>query len=94
MRTLVMGRVMVFLIAWLFRRGRVHRMTHQLVKCVFDVFDVGTLVLKGLSRGTELYNVGIYILDVLQVVMDVVSNQFIEFLGASDGHLGRGKKMG
>jgi hypothetical protein len=80
MRTLVMGRVMVFLIGWLFRRGRVQGMAHQLVKCVFDVFDVGTLVLEGLNRGIELANVGIDILDVL-LVLDVVNNQCIEFLG-------------
>jgi hypothetical protein len=53
MRTLVMRRVLVFLIGWLFRRGRVQGMPHQLVKCGFDVFDVGTLVLEDLNRGIE-----------------------------------------
>jgi hypothetical protein len=42
MRTLVMGRVIVFLIERLFRRGRVRGAAHQLVECVVDV---GTLVL-------------------------------------------------
>jgi hypothetical protein len=61
-------------------------MIHQLFKCVFDVFDVGTLVLEDLNRGIEQDNVGIDILDVL-LVLEVVSNQCIEFLGMSGGHL-------
>jgi hypothetical protein len=52
-RTLVMGRVLVFLIGWLFRKGRVMENSHQLVMCGFDVFDVGTLVLEDLKRGIE-----------------------------------------
>jgi hypothetical protein len=40
MRALEMGRVSVFMIGRLFRRGRVQGVTHQLVECVFDVFDV------------------------------------------------------
>jgi hypothetical protein len=53
MRTLVMGRVMVILIRWLFKIGRVLGMTHKVSKHgfeVFEVFDVGTLVLEGLNR--------------------------------------------
>jgi hypothetical protein len=42
-----------------------------LVECVFDVFDVGTLVLEDLNGGIELANVGIESLDVL-LVLDVV----------------------
>jgi hypothetical protein len=52
MRNLVMGRVMVILIRWLFRRGRVLGMTHEVFKGVFevfDVFDVGTLFLEDLN---------------------------------------------
>jgi hypothetical protein len=62
MRTLVMGRVIIFFIRWLFRRGRVQGMTHKFVKCFFDVFDVGTLVLDDLNRAIEHSNVGIDIL--------------------------------
>jgi hypothetical protein len=71
MRTLVMGRVMVILIGWLFRRERVHGMTPQLVKCgfdVFDVFDVGTLVLEELNNEIERSNVFIDILDACLVL--------------------------
>jgi hypothetical protein len=53
MRTLVMGRFMVILIRWLFRRGRVLRTYHEVFKGVFEVFevfDVGTLVLEDLNR--------------------------------------------
>jgi hypothetical protein len=52
MRTLVMGRVTVILIRWLFRRGRVLGMAHEVVKGgfeVFEVFDVGTLFLEDLD---------------------------------------------
>ena len=42
-RALVMGSVMVILIRWLFRRGRVLGMAHE----VF--FDVGTLFLEDLN---------------------------------------------
>jgi hypothetical protein len=44
MRTLVMGRVIIFLIGRFLRRFRVQGAAHQLVKCVFDVLDVGTFV--------------------------------------------------
>jgi hypothetical protein len=71
MRALEMGRVSVFMIGRLFIRGRVQGATHQLVECVFDVFDGGTLVLEGLNGGIELANVGIEGLDVL-LVLDVV----------------------
>jgi hypothetical protein len=56
MRTLVMGRVVVILIRWLFRRGRVLGMAHEVfiggfeVFEVFEVFDVGTLVLEDLNN--------------------------------------------
>jgi hypothetical protein len=46
MRALVMGRVMVILIRWLSRRGRVLRMTHEVF---FEVFDVGTLFLEDIN---------------------------------------------
>jgi hypothetical protein len=49
-----MGRFMVFLRGWLFRRGRIRRINHELVQCgfdVFEVFDVGTFV-----RGFEQQN--------------------------------------
>jgi hypothetical protein len=49
-------------------------MAHQLVKCIFDVFDVGTLVLEDLNRGIVHANVGVGILDVL-LIMNVVNNQ-------------------
>jgi len=52
MRTLVMGRVMVILIRWFFRRGRVLGTTHEVFKGgfkVFKVFDVGTLFLEDLN---------------------------------------------
>jgi len=62
MGTLVMARFMVFLIGWLFRRGRVWGMTHQLVKCRFDIFEVGTLVLEYLNSEINRDNVGIDIL--------------------------------
>ena len=56
MRTLVMGRVMVILIIWLFRRGRVLGMAHEVFKGgfeafeVFDGFNVGTLFLEDIKR--------------------------------------------
>jgi hypothetical protein len=46
MRALVMGRVMVILIRWLFRRGRVLGMAQYVF---FEVFDVGTLFLEFLG---------------------------------------------
>jgi hypothetical protein len=52
MMTLVMGRVMVILIIWLFRRGRVMGMAHEVFKGgfeFFEVFDVGTLLLEDLN---------------------------------------------
>jgi hypothetical protein len=55
MRTLVMGRFMVILIRWLFRRGRVLGMTHEMFKGgfeafeVLEVFDVGRLFLEDLN---------------------------------------------
>jgi hypothetical protein len=52
MRTLVMGRVMVILIRWLFRRGRILEMTHEVFKGgfeAFEVFDVGTLFLEDIN---------------------------------------------
>jgi hypothetical protein len=52
MRTLVMGRVMVILIIWLFRRGRVLEMTHEVFKGefeAFEVFYVGTLFLEDIK---------------------------------------------
>jgi hypothetical protein len=56
MRALVMGRFMVILIRWLFRRGRVLGMAHEVFFEVFyvgtlflEVFDVGTLVLEDLN---------------------------------------------
>ena len=82
-----MGRVSVFMIGKLFIRGRVQGETHQLVECVFDV---GTLVLEYMNRGIELANVGIESLDVL-LILDVLGNQCIEFLGVGGFHLGRDK---
>jgi hypothetical protein len=61
-------------------------MAQQLIKCGFDVFDVGTLVMEELNIGIERANVSIDILDVC-LSLEVVSNQFIEFLGAGGGHL-------
>jgi hypothetical protein len=90
MRTLEMGRVSVFMIGRFFRRGRVQGVTYQLVECAFDVFDCGTLVLEDMNRGIDLSNVGIYGLDVL-LVIGIVGNQGIEFLGMGGCHLGRGK---
>jgi hypothetical protein len=49
MRALVMGRVMVILIRWLFRRGRVMGMIQEVF---FEVFDVGTLFLEVFDVGT------------------------------------------
>jgi hypothetical protein len=49
MRALVMGRVMVILIRWLFRRGRVLGMAQEVF---FEVFDVGTLFLEVFDVGT------------------------------------------
>jgi hypothetical protein len=52
MRTLIMRRVMVILIRWLFIRGRVLGMTHEVFKGVFEVFevfDVGTLFLEDIN---------------------------------------------
>jgi hypothetical protein len=49
MRTLVMGRVLVILIRWLFRRGRVLGMAQEVFFEVFEVFDVGTLFLEDLN---------------------------------------------
>jgi hypothetical protein len=86
MRTLVMGRVMVFLIVWLFKRGRVFGTSHQLVKCGFNVFYVATLVLEDLNIGIERANVGIDSLDFL-LALEVVNNQCIDFLGMSGGHV-------
>jgi hypothetical protein len=48
--------------------------------------------LEGLNRGIELANVGIESLDVLLVV-EVVNNQGIEFLGVGGDHLGRGNNV-
>jgi hypothetical protein len=53
MRTLVMGRIMVILIIWFFRRGRVLGMAHEVFKGGFEgseFFYVGTLVLEELNR--------------------------------------------
>jgi hypothetical protein len=44
-----MGRVMVILIRWFFRRERVLGMTHEVFFEVFEVFDVGTLFLEDLN---------------------------------------------
>jgi hypothetical protein len=47
-----MGRLMVILIRWLFRRGRVLGTTHEVLKGgfeVFEVFDVGTMCLEDIS---------------------------------------------
>jgi hypothetical protein len=63
-----MGIVSIFMIGRFFRKGRVQGVVHQLVECVFELFDVflgGTLVLEGLNGGIELANVGIEGLDVL-----------------------------
>jgi hypothetical protein len=52
MRTLVMGRVTVILIRWLFRRGSVLEMAHEVFKGgfeAFEVFDVGTLFLEDIK---------------------------------------------
>jgi hypothetical protein len=49
MRNLVMGRVMVILIRWLFRRGRVLGMAQELCFEVSEVFDVETLFLKDIN---------------------------------------------
>jgi hypothetical protein len=61
-----------------------------LVECLFDVFDVGTLVLEDLNEGIKLANVGIDSLDFL-LVLYVFSNQGIELLGVGGFHLGRGE---
>jgi hypothetical protein len=50
MRTLVMGRVIVILIRWLFRRGRVWGMSQEVL---FEVFDVGTLFLEDINSQIE-----------------------------------------
>ena len=70
----------------LFRKGRVQGAVHQLVECVFDRFDGGTLVMEDMNGGIELVNVGIESLDVL-LVLEVVRNQGIEFLGLYGIHL-------
>ena len=49
MRALVMGRSMVILIRWLFRRERVLGMAQEVF---FEVFDVGTLLLEVFDVGT------------------------------------------
>jgi hypothetical protein len=49
MRTLVMGRVVVILIIWFLRRGRVLGRAHEVVKGGFEVFDVGTFSLEDLN---------------------------------------------
>jgi hypothetical protein len=49
MRNSIMGIFMVILIIWLFQRGMVMGTTHEVFKSgfeVFDIFDVGTLVLE------------------------------------------------
>jgi len=89
MRTLVMGIFMVILIRWLLRRGRVLGTTHEVFKCdfeVFNVFDMGTLVLEGLNRQIDWDKVVIYILDVFLLLV-VVNNQGIELLGSGGCHL-------
>ena len=43
-----MGRVMVILTRWLFKRGRVLGMTQEVF---FEVFDVGTLFLEVFDVG-------------------------------------------
>jgi hypothetical protein len=89
MRVLKMGRVGVFMIGSFFKRGMVQGVAHQLVKCVFNVFDVflgDTIVLESLNEGIEPTIFGIKGHDVL-LVMDVVSNQGIEFLVTGGFHL-------
>jgi hypothetical protein len=55
MRILVMGKFMVILIRWLFRRGRLPEMAHEVFKGgfeafeVFEVFDVRTLFLEDIN---------------------------------------------
>jgi hypothetical protein len=49
MRAFVMGRVMVILIRWFFRRGWVLGMTQEVFFEVFEVFDVGTLFLENIN---------------------------------------------
>jgi hypothetical protein len=53
MRALVMGKVMVILIRWLFRREMVLGMAQEVF---FEVFDVGTLFL-------EVFDVGKLVLE-------------------------------
>jgi hypothetical protein len=53
MRTLVIPRVMVILIRWFFKRGRVLETTHELFKGgfeIFEIFDVGTFLLEDIER--------------------------------------------
>jgi hypothetical protein len=45
-RNLVMGRVMGILIKWLFRRGRVLEMAHEVF---FEVFNLGKIFLEDLN---------------------------------------------
>jgi hypothetical protein len=90
MRTLEMGRVGLFMIGRLFKRVRVQGADHPLVKCVFDILDGETLFMEVLNGGIELDNVGINGLDIF-LVLDVVGNQGIDFLGTGGFHLGRGK---
>jgi hypothetical protein len=56
MKALVMERVMVILIRWLLRKGRILETTQEVLFEVFDVgilfleaFDVGRLVLEDLN---------------------------------------------
>ena len=59
-----MGRVMVVLIKWLFRRGTVLGMAYEVFFEVFEVFEVGALFLEVFDVGTlflEVFDVGTFI---------------------------------
>jgi hypothetical protein len=49
MRTLVIGRVMVILIRWIFKRGRFHEVFKGGIE-VSKVFEVVTLFLEDLNK--------------------------------------------
>jgi hypothetical protein len=93
MRAVGMRRFIVILIRWLFIRERVLGTTQEFFFKVFDVgtlflevFYVGTLVLEDINSGIDGANVGIEKIDVILVLM-LVSNKGIEFLGSCGSHL-------
>jgi hypothetical protein len=81
MRILEMGIFDIVMVGRLFKKGRFERETCQLVKCVFNVFDGGTLVLEDMNEGIEIDNVGFESLYTI-LVLDVIGNQGIQVLGA------------